>query len=83
MTVMAAMGDRLVDSEQALEEAMEVTAMDSGVPAVVLVVIREVGCSSTRGSHAVMNINNRVGVATSSRDVAAAVVVVEAYISTP
>jgi hypothetical protein len=83
MVVIAVIEDSLVDSEQALEEAMEVMAMDSRTPAVVLTVIREVGHSSARVSHAVVNTNNRVGVATSSRNTVASVVRVEAYISMP
>jgi hypothetical protein len=49
MAVTAAMEDSLLDSELTLEEAMEAmeaTAMDSGVPAVALAVIREVGRSN-------------------------------------
>jgi hypothetical protein len=80
---MAAMEDSVVDSEQALEEAIEVTATDSGVPAVALAVNREVGCSNARASCAMVNTNNRVGVATSSSVAAAAVVVLEAHISMP
>ena len=81
-----AMEDRLVDLEQALEEAMEAmeaTATDSGAPAVALAVTREVGRSNARASRAVVNTNNRVGAATSSRVVAASVVAAEAHVSAP
>jgi hypothetical protein len=81
--------DSLVDSEQALDETMEVieamaaTAMDSGVLAVALAVTREVGYSSAKGSHTMVNTNNKVGAATSSRVAAALVVVAEAHVSVP
>jgi hypothetical protein len=96
MAVTAAMEDSLVGSEQAIEameamEAMEATATDSRAPAVALAVTREVGRSSARASRAVVDTNNRVGAATSSRVaavavvaasvVAAAVVAVEAHVS--
>jgi hypothetical protein len=86
MAATAAMEDRLLDSEQALEEAMEgmeAMAMDSGAPAVALAVTRKVGRSSARAIRAVVNTNNRVGAATSSRVPVASVVVVEAHVSTP
>ena len=85
MAVTAATEDSLVDSEQAMEamEAMETTVTDSGAPAVALAVTREVGRSSARASRAVVNTNNRVGAATSSRVVAASVVAAEAHVSAP
>ena len=85
MAVMAAIEDSLVDSEQAMEamEAMEAMAMDLGAPVVALAVTREVGRSSARASHAVVNTNNRVGAATSSRVVVVSVVEAEAHVSAP
>ena len=85
MAVTVATEDSLVDSEQAMEamEAMETTVTDSGAPAVALAVTREVGRSSARASRAVVNTNNRVGAATSSRVVAASVVAAEAHVSAP
>jgi hypothetical protein len=68
--------------EEAME-AIEVMVIDSGAPAVVLAVTKEVGHSSTRASHAIVNTNNWVGAATSSRVVVAPVAVVEAHISMP
>jgi hypothetical protein len=83
------MEDSLVDSEQALEEAMEATVTDLGALAVVLVVAlavtREVGRSNARAHHIVAYTNNRVGAATSSKVIAVTVVVVtvvaEAHVS--
>jgi hypothetical protein len=86
MTVTVAIEDSLLDFEQALEEtmeAMEATAIDSGVYAVALAVTRKFGHSSAKASQAIVNTNNWVRVATSSRVAVATVAVMEAYISMP
>jgi hypothetical protein len=94
MAVRAATEDSLLDSELALEEAMEVmeaTVMDSGAPVVALAVTRAVGRSSAKPIRAAVNINNRmgaatnnmVGAATSSRVMVVTVVVVETHVSVP
>jgi hypothetical protein len=90
MVVTVAMEDRLVGSEQGIEamEAMEATVTESRVLAVVLAATREVGYSSARASYAVVDTNNRGGVATNSKGtvaavVAAMVVVVKAHVFVP
>jgi hypothetical protein len=65
---------------------MKATAMDSGVLVMALAVIREVGYSSARISHVVVNTKNRLGAATSHRVMMVAVmaimvVAVEAHVS--
>jgi hypothetical protein len=77
IVITAVMKDSLVDLEQAIE-VIEAMAMDSRTLVVALAVTREVGHSSTRTSLIVVNTNNSIGTATSSR-----FVVVEAYISIP
>jgi hypothetical protein len=84
MAVTAATEDSLVDAE----EAMEATAMNLKVLAVAWAAIREVGHSSTKANHAVVDTNNRVWTATSRRDaavlvVAALMVAVETHVSVP
>jgi hypothetical protein len=84
MAVTAVTKDRLVDSE----EGMEAMAMDSKALAVVRAATRKVGRRTAMANRAVVDTNNRVGAATSSRVAAAAVVVamvvaVEAHVSTP
>jgi hypothetical protein len=85
MAVTAATENSLVGLEQAMDamEAIEAMATDSKALAVALAATRDVGRSSARASRAVMDTNNRVGVATSSRIMTASVVAIEAHISTP
>jgi hypothetical protein len=88
MTVMAVIENNVVPSEQAMEvmETMEATAMALRILVVALAATREVGCSSTRASCIMVDTNNKVGVATSSMVMVAAVVTVvavKAHISTP
>jgi hypothetical protein len=64
-------------------EIIEAMAIDAGALAVAMLVTREVGHSSARASHTIVNTNNRVETAISSRVMVVVVMVVEAHISVP